>query len=399
MNKISETYRQQVHAELQNILQYWTTKAPDYAFGGFHGKIANDNTIDHHAAKGSVLNSRILWTFSAAYNHKPYSQTLAIAERAFSYIANYFIDKKNGGVYWSVDYKGNALDTKKQVYAIAFAVYAISEYAIATEGSRELSIAIDLYKSIVQHSYDGQKGGYIEALTADWKEATDLRLSAKDWNEKKSMNTHLHVVEAFANLYRIWPNDTLKLQIEELLNIFLDHIIDKQTNHLILFFDEDWNAKRGIVSYGHDIEAAWLLLEAAEIIGNKALITKFKQVSVNIAEAATRGLDADGGLWYESEHGTLIKEKHWWPQAEAMVGFYNAYQITGEQRFLELSYNSWEFTKQHLLDKQNGEWFWGVDAAYAVMDQDKAGLWKCPYHNGRACIELLKRLPETDMNR
>ena len=198
-------------------------------------------------------------------------------------------------------------------------------------------------------------------------------------------------------LYRIWPDEVLKNKIEELIHIFLDHIIDKKSHHLVLFFDEKWNPKSNIISYGHDIEAAWLIQEAAEIIQNKNLIEKIKIHSIQLANAAAEGLDKDGGLWYEYEveEKNLIKEKHSWPQAESMIGFFNAWQLTGDEDFLEKSFGSWKFIQQHILDKKNGEWFWGVKENYSVMNEDKVGPWKCPYHNSRACIELIKRIDNT----
>lgn len=281
---------------------------------------------------------------------------------------------------------------------MAFAVYGLSEYYRASEDKAAKQAAIDLYKIIVDRSYDKINGGYIEALTREWKEIGDLRLSAKDANEKKSMNTHLHVLEGFANLYRIWPDETLKQRIIELVNLFLDHIIDRGTSHLILFFDDQWNAKSNIISYGHDIEAAWLIQEAAEIIQDEALVEEVKKRCVKVAEAAQRGLDSDGGLWYEKDvaKNHLVKEKHWWPQAEAIVGFYNAFQITGNTSFLDNSMNSWNFIKEHILNKNEGEWFWGIKEDNTIMEgEDKVGIWKCPYHNGRACIEILKRIPDS----
>lgn len=400
MNNLLRTYRQEVKHELENILAYWMKYTIDEENGGFYGKIENDNTTHKDAPKGLVLNSRILWTFSSAYNQTNNQVYLTIADRAYNYIINFFIDKDYGGAYWSVDCKGNPDDTKKQIYAIAFAVYGISEYYSASKKEEALYQAIELYKTIVQYSYDTKNGGYIEALTKDWQEITDLRLSAKDSNEKKSMNTHLHILEAFANLYRVWPNNILKQQISDLIYIFLNHIIDDKTNHLILFFDEEWNTKSDIISYGHDIEAAWLVQEAAEVIHDEVLLQKVKDGSVKVAEAAERGLDTDGGLWYEKEvqANHLIKEKHWWPQAEAMVGFYNAFEITKNEAFLQKSLNSWRFIQKHILNKKCGEWYWGVKEDYSVMEgEDKAGLWKCPYHNGRSCIEIIRRISRQEI--
>lgn len=387
-------YKKQLQNELTAILYFWQQHTPDNAFGGFFGRLDNFNKVSKDAPKGSVLNSRILWAFSSSFTLTGKKDYLSMADRAFQYITNYFIDKKNGGVYWTVDCQGRPLNTKKQIYALSFAIYGLSEFYLASKNQLAKEIAIELYRHIVEHSYDKINGGYIEALSEDWKEISDLRLSKKDANEKKSMNTHLHILEGFAALYRIWTDEVLKNRIEELIHIFLDHIIDKNSHHLILFFDEKWKPKSNIISYGHDIEAAWLIQEAAEIILDKDLIDKIKIKSLQLANAASEGLDKDGGLWYEykTEEKNLIKEKHSWPQAESMIGFFNAWQLSRDKNFLEKSLRSWKFVQEHILDKKNGEWFWGVKENYLLMNEDKVGLWKCPYHNSRACIELIKRI-------
>jgi mannobiose 2-epimerase len=394
MKEILEKYKTDLENELLQILGFWQENTIDKANGGFYGKINNDNKIFVEAPKGSVLNSRILWSFSASFNLTKNPEYLQTAEIAFTYVRDHFIDKEFGGIYWTVDYKGNPLDTKKQIYALAFAVYGLSEFYISSKNEEAKKLAIDLYHKIIEHSYDNENGGYIEALTRDWKEINDLRLSKKDANEKKSMNTHLHILEAFTNLYRIWTNENLEERITELVFIFLKHIIDPKTHHLILFFDEKWNKRSSIISYGHDIEAAWLIEAAAAEIKNASLLQQIKKASVKLATATTDGLDPDGGLWYEYDINKdgLVKEKHWWPQAEAMVGFFNAWQITGDETFLEQSLKSWQFVQDHLRDQKNGEWFWGITENNSVMDGDKAGTWKCPYHNSRACIELIKRI-------
>jgi mannobiose 2-epimerase len=387
-------YKNELTGELYNILQYWIDHAIDEEYGGFYGKIDNENNVDNKAAKGSVLNARILWTFAAAYNFTKEKKYLDVAARAFDYITTYFVDKANGGVYWTVDNTGQPLDTKKQIYALSFGLYAVSEYYRASHLPEAKKMANDLYDAIEKYSYDTVKGGYFEAFTKDWKPIADLRLSEKDANEKKTMNTHLHVLEAYTNFYLIGEDAGVKQSIQRLLNVFDKHIINPQNHHLELFFDENWNKKGKVISYGHDIEAGWLLQEAAEAIHDEEWIGKMKTNAVKMADAAAEGLDKDGGLWYETESSHLIKEKHWWPQAEAMVGFFNAAQVSGDEKYIQRSINSWQFTKQFILDAKNGEWFWGVKEDYSIMpNEEKAGLWKCPYHNGRACLELLRRLP------
>jgi len=395
MNEVLRTYRKEMQQELENILEYWMNFAIDTQNGGFVGKVDHDNKIHAEAPKGSVLNCRILWTFSAAYQLTKKEQYLKVAERAFYYLTEYLIDKVYGGIYWTVTHKGQPLDTKKQIYALSFAVYGLSEFYHVSKNEKALELAKDIYGAIVKYSYDEKNGGYIEALTRQWKEINDLRLSAKDANEKKSMNTHLHVLEAFVNLYRVSPNELLKAQVKELIQVFADHIISKQSNHLVLFFDDEWNQRSNIVSYGHDIEAAWLIQEAVETTKDQPLWNVIKHRLLALVQAAAEGLDGDGGLWYEYDpsQNHLIKQKHSWPQAEAMIGFFNAWQNTSDEKYLNQSLKSWEFVKKHIHDKDGGEWYWGVYEDYSPMKkEDKVGVWKCPYHNSRACIEIINRI-------
>lgn len=385
----------ELKAELKNILDYWMTYTRDHENGGFYGQVTEDNQVIPDAPKGSVLNARILWSFAAAYNLSRDERYLETAGLAYHYISRHFVDNNYGGVYWNVDAQGNPLNTKKQIYAIAFTIYAFSEYFMASGHEVARDHAIDLYNDLIKYSLDNERGGYIEAFSQEWEPIADLRLSDKDANEKKTMNTHLHVLEAFTNLYRIWPDEGLKVRIIGLLRDFTTHIIDPETSHLRLFFDEDWRSSSPLISYGHDIEASWLLLEAAEVLADEDLIVEFKALALKMAKAAATGLDPDGSLWYEcnplAKH--IIKEKHWWVQAEAMTGFYNAWQISNDPVFLQHFRGVWEFVKSHIIDYKNGEWFWGVlENGNLMPGQEKAGLWKCPYHNSRACIELIRRM-------
>lgn len=395
MKELLETYRHEMEEELSAILSFWLTHTIDQQHGGYVGRIDHQGKIYADAPKGSVLNSRILWTFSAAYRHTKNNLYLEAAKRACHYLLHHFIDKEYGGVYWTVDAKGEPLDTKKQIYALSFAVYGLTEFYRATGDAEALKAAQGLYSDIITHSHDREQGGYIEALSREWQELGDLRLSAKDANERKSMNTHLHVLEAFANLYRVAPNQQLKGELTELVRLFLDHIIDPNDAHLVLFFDDNWQRRSGIVSYGHDIEAAWLVQEAAELLDDKALLEEVKEASLRLANAAAEGLDEDGGLWYEydTEKDHWIRQKHSWPQAEAMVGFLNAAGISGDEKYIEQSWRSWKFVQAHIRDEKGGEWFWGIEADGSPMTaEDKAGIWKCPYHNSRACLEVIHRI-------
>ncbi|MBL7698789.1 MAG: AGE family epimerase/isomerase [Chitinophagaceae bacterium] len=384
----------EVETELGKILNFWITCSIDSRNGGFFGRIDEDNKVYSRAPKGSVLNARILWSFSAAGHLTKNPLYADIATRAYDYIIKYFIDNDYGGVYWTVNVGGEPLETKKQIYASAFAIYALSEYYRCSQNNAAKEHAINLYKTLMRHSHDSERSGFFEAFTREWQELGDQRLSAKDANEKKTTNTNLHVLEAFCNLFSIWPDEQLKEVIVELLSIFVSRIIDPHSGHLRLFFDPYWNHKPDVISYGHDIEASWLLQACAEIINDQKLVHTFRKKGISLADAAMRGLDSDGGLWYEFDlaKNAMVHEKHWWPQAEALVGFFNAWQVTSDTRYLDACINTWKFICSYLLNP-SGEWYWGVlPGGTPMKGEDKVGIWKCPYHNSRACMELLKRL-------
>jgi len=384
----------ELSVELDSILKYWSEHTLDNENGGFTGQIDfNDNLIPT-TEKGSVLNARILWSFSASYQVTKNEEHKKLATRAFEFLSKYFYDPEFGGLFWSINVDKTPKDTKNQIYTLAFAIYGLSEYYVISKDEKALEIAINLYLQIERHSYDSINGGYLEAFTREWKPIADLRLSEKDANEKKTMNTHLHIVEAYANLFKVCKDKKLQNTIIELLQTIEKHFINSETGHLRLFFNEEWIEKPDVISYGHDIEAAWLLLQCAEISGDENLITNYKKHAIKMAEVTKEGLDDDGGLWYELDpkNNELIAEKHWWVQAEALIGFYNAYQLTRNEIYLDIVLKNWDFIKNNILDTKNGEWFWGVYRDYSLIEKDKAGFWKCPYHNSRACMELINRI-------
>lgn len=395
MKEMLIAYRQEMEQELQELLQYWAKYAIDERGGGFVGQVDMADNVIPDAPKGVVLNARILWSFAAAYGHTKNETHLAHADRALQYILEYFLDKEHGGAYWMVDHTGLPLDRKKQVYAIAFVIYALSEYHRISPNESVKDAALKLYELLLVHAYDKTHGGFIEALSADWQPIADRRLSDKDANTPKSMNTMLHVLEGFTNLYRIWPDEGLRDSIRGLLKDFDMHIINEKSHHLNLFFQNDWKVQGHEISFGHDVEASWLLHEAAEVIGDPELIQRTRILAVSMARAAARGLDSDGGLLYEfdTNYRKWVHEKHWWPQAEGMVGFLNAFQLTGDSVFLRQSLGCWNFVKER-LKAPSGEWYWGITTDGSLIEKDKAGQWKCPYHNSRACLEVIRRVNE-----
>jgi len=391
-----EAFEQRVRDELYgNILPFWLTRAVDDEHGGFIGQMSNDLRVDKTAHKGLILNARLLWTFAGLHRFEPNAKYLDLARRAYGYLDKYFWDNRFGGAFWCVDHRGRLVDDKKKIYGQAFYVYALSEYHLATQDAAALDRARVLFQLIEQHSHDSTHGGYFETCNRDWSIAEDARLSDKDMNEKKSMNNHLHILEGYTNLCRVRRDPKVETALADLIDVFDRHILDSGKAHFGHFFNESWQPKSETYTFGHDIEGSWLLCEAADVLGRPERSRAVTETALRMAEAVRRqGLDDDGGLFYEGREGNIIDtNKEWWPQAEAVVGFLNAYQLSGRQRFFEAAWNCWQFIERSIVDHTHGEWFWRVDR-HGTPDQKepKVSQWKSPYHNTRACLETIQRL-------
>ena len=387
----TQLFRQSFSDELtQNILPFWLDRMPDPS-GGWYGRIDGDGRLVPDAPKGAILNARILWTFSSAFRLIGRPEYRAAAERAFLEIRDRFFDPEQGGVFWSLDAAGRPLDTKKQFYAIAFAIYGLAEYYRATGVGEALDLAVRLYRDIEAHSFDGD--GYLEACTRDWAPIEDMRLSEKDRNDAKTMNTHLHILEGYTCLYRVWKDDGLRTQLAGLVEIFLDRIV-RPDGHLGLFFDTAWNSQSEMVSYGHDIEASWLLEEAADLLEDAELGARTSAACRRIAAASLEGWKAGTGMIYEMDPVTAHTDadRHWWVQAETVVGCWNRFQRDGDAAWARRAADTWDFIRREIVCP-DGEWYWSLraDGTHNTVD-DRAGFWKCPYHNSRMCLELLERI-------
>lgn len=384
--------------ECFNILSFWSKNTVDDTNGGFIGSIDLNMTKHPEGEKGAVLNARILWAYSAAYRVFKNPEHLTMARRAYAYVTQYFIDKEYGGVYWMLNADGSPANTRKQIYAIAFTIYALAEYYRISQKQEALDLAVKLFEDVEKHSFDPELNGYFEAYSREWVLLEDLRLSEKDKNDPKTMNTHLHILEAYTNLYRVYKDEKLRKALKNLIDVTTEKIINKDKGYFDLFFAADWTHRSTNNSYGHDIEGSWLLWEAAEVLGDTATMDYCKPICIKMAQQALRdGVDADGGIMSEGTDGVVEdSDKHWWPQAEAIVGFMNAYQLTNDEKFLEASLKSWDFVKKYIIDHQNGEWYWRVtkDDHKVYTEEQKTGPWKCPYHNSRACMEIAERFAE-----
>jgi mannobiose 2-epimerase len=388
--------RQQLEEELTgNILPFWMTHVVDKVHGGFYGAVTNDLRVHNEVPRSAILCARILWTYATAYWRLGGAQYLSMARWAYDYLTRVFWDQEYGGLYWQVDYKGNPVFDRKHHYAQAFAIYGLTEYYRATQEPQSLVLAQTLFHLLEEHAYEAVYQGYIEGSSRKWETLVDMRLSDRDLNCRKSMNTMLHILEAYTNLLQVWDDAHLKAQHRALLETFQQHIIDHQTGHFKLFFDDQWHSLSENVSFGHDIEGSWLLWAAAKAQGDSALLAQVRESAINIAAAVYReGIDDDGSLFYEgSPQGFVDTSKAWWTQAEAVVGFYNAYQLSGQVHFAQAAYRCWTYIQAKMVDRRHGEWFKHLHRDGTPDNaRYKAGPWDCPYHHSRACFEMLVRL-------
>ena len=377
-------------------LPFWCGPALDRENGGWMAWLSNDLKPDRSQPKGLIVNSRIVWAFSAAHRVRPQPVYREMAERAFEFVMNKFWDAQHGGAFWRLSDTGKVIDDSKKIYGHAFYIYALAEFHRAFGSHAALARAKELFELIELHAHDAKFGGYVEVCRRDWSEAgADARLSDKDMNEKKSMNNHLHVLEAYTNLHRVWLDARVAARLRELIEIFLTRILDARTKHLHHFFDEQWNVRSNTYTFGHDIEASWLLCEAVEELHDATLSQRIQPVAVQMAETVfNEALGADGGVCYEGKVGAIVDAgRECWPQAEALVGFLNAFEISGDQKLLAAALRVWNFIQQHLIDRVHGEWFWRI-APDGRPDQKlpKVSEWKGPYHATRACLETMRRL-------
>lgn len=389
METRTDKFLQEVRENLTScILPYWLRlKDPR---GGFYGEVAADGTILYDAPRGVILNARIIWSFAAAYQALPDTAYLVAAVHARDYFLEHFCDHKYGGVYWSVDAAGERLDTKKQLYSQGFAIYALSELYKATGDDEVLKNAINLYKVVETYFADKENGGYIEALARDFSPLEDMSLSAHDINADKTMNSHLHVLEAYANLYQVWPDEELKAAVEKLLDIIGTKVM-ASGGHLQLYFRKDWSVMPGGVSYGHDIETSWLALECAMALKDIDVVNRVRPWALAMGKAGNEGLFPDGSMRYEKFlDGKYDDSRQWWVQAETVVGNLWLWKYHSDPQGAERALSAWSYIRENLVDSKDGEWWWAVLPDGKVdLSQPKVGFWKCPYHNTRMCLQVL----------
>lgn len=393
-------------AELtENILPFWTEHAFDED-GWLRGAVLDDLTIDDTRPRHAVIAARILWTFAIATRDLPdlREDLEPTALHAIDLLLGAFWDDTDGGVYWALNPDGSVAADRKQVYAQAFAIYGLAQWFEVSGDERARGAAWSMFELLETHARDRVEGGYLEALSRSWGALADTALSDKDLSVPKSMNTNLHVLEAYTTLLRVTGEERVREALHELLEVSLEHIVALAPfAHCELFFDLEWRSHVDTVSYGHDIEASWLLWDAWEALAaagtrDAAHEERTRDVALLLADAVREhGQDPDGGVVYEgTPAGVVNAQKHWWPQAEGVVGWLNAFQIAGRAEDRAAALAAWEFIEAKVVDREHGEWFAELErdgsVRVGVEGDVKIGPWKCPYHNARACLEVMRRV-------
>lgn len=383
--------KEQARAMLEErLIPFWSALRDD-AFGGFYGYMGFDLDLDKKAEKGCILNSRILWFFSRCAQQLGREDCLKNAEHAYRFFMDHCLDWEKGGVYWSLNYDGTVLDDGKHTYAQSFAIYGLSAYYEATGDKTALDAARSLFQVIESRCRD--EGGYLEAFTRDFRPASNEKLSENGIMAQRTMNTLLHVFEGYAGLYQAAHDPEVGRAMERILDIYLHKIYDPALCRQKVFFDLDYNSLIDLHSYGHDIESSWLMDWGTALLGKPELTAKVSQVDRELAETIYGRAYRDHSVLNECERGVDDTRRVWWVQAESVLGFLNAWEKTGEERFRQAAVDVWRYINEVITDRRpGGEWFWRVDEN-GLPDRDKPIVepWKCPYHNGRMCLEILRR--------
>jgi mannobiose 2-epimerase len=386
---IASLYKETKDELLNHIMPFWN-KLKD-PLGGFYGYMDYDLTVDKKAVKGVILNSRILWFYSNVYLTCKNEEALAYAKHAYDFLKDYCVDKEMGGVYWSLNYDGKPFDDMKHTYNIAFAIYGLSSFYDATKDEEALRLACELFEVIETKCRD--EYGYTEAFDREWNLIDNEQLSEDGYHADKTMNTLLHIIEAYTELYRVDKNERVREKLKEAVLTCKNKVYNADTKILGVFFDTKMNSIADIYSYGHDIEASWLIDRACEVLADDKLTKEIAPMTAEIVDMVLKTAYDKGAMNNQYCRGNIDKNRVWWVQAESVVGFLNAYEKTRNEEYLQVAINIWNYIKKYLIDKREGsEWFWLLDYSNnPVVGKPIVEPWKCPYHNGRMCMEVIKR--------
>lgn len=373
------------------ILPFWS-KLKDDVNGGFYGYMDYNLEVDKKAVKGCILNSRILWFYSNAYLTLKDESLLAYAKHAFEFMKNHCLDKENGGIFWSLNCDGSVFDDTKHTYNQAFAIYALCSYYDASKEEEALNMAFVLVDLIESKCTDSV--GYLEAFNRKFEPVDNDKLSENGVIAHKTMNTLLHVLEAYTECYRVSKNQRVKERLYFMLDTIIGKIYNPQLHRQEVFFDENYNSILDLHSYGHDIETAWLVDRTCELLADENYTNKLLAITKDLTKQIYEVAYQDHSLLNECDRGEVNSSRIWWVQAEAVVGFINGYEKDKDQvRYLDAARDIFDFILTKVVDKRAAsEWYWEVDKdGKPFSEKPIVEPWKCPYHNGRMCFELIKR--------
>lgn len=378
------------------ILPFWS-RLRDDEFGGFYGYMDYELQLDPKAEKGCILNSRILWFFSEAAALLKDEQAARQADHAFRFLMDHCVDRINGGIYWSLHYDGTPADTTKHTYNQAFAIYALSAYYRLTGNEQALALANELFRIIETRCTDDE--GYLEAFTVDWKPESNEKLSENGVMADKTMNTLLHVFEGYAGLYQASPSSPVEQALRRILKIYAEKIYDPKLRRQTVFFDAHYNSLLDLHSYGHDIESSWLIDWGCGLLGDEQLSRSIGAINSVLADEILHTAYRDHSVCNEAENGKVDTTRVWWVQAEAILGFVNAWKKEPQRtEYRDAAADIWHYIETVMVDKRpSSEWFWSVDAEGNPHHKPIVEPWKCPYHNGRMCMELIRRNPDVQV--
>ncbi|MGN0426991.1 MAG: AGE family epimerase/isomerase [Agathobacter sp.] len=374
------------------LIPFWKNLR-DEEYGGYFGYLSYDLVLDKKAEKGCILNSRILWFFSNAYMALGDESLLDEAKHAYTFMAEHCLDGEYGGIYWSMNFDGTPADTTKHTYNQAFAIYALSSYYDASKDVSARDRAMDLFRLIEEKCTDEQ--GYLEAFTRTFTPESNEKLSENGVMAEKTMNTLLHVFEAYTELYRVTKDTDVKKRLMWMMDVFAEKVYNPKKKRQEVFFDKDYHSLIDLHSYGHDIETAWLMDRGVEILQEKTYEEKMAPITRTLTRQIYETAFDGHSVANECEKGIVNEKRIWWVQAEAIVGFLNGYEKDPtKEKYLRAAESIWEFVKAHLIDPRSGsEWFWYVDKDGKPAEGEPiVEPWKCPYHNGRMCLEVMRRL-------
>lgn len=412
-NRMTCVRKQILNHMVNEWLPFWESRGCDKEFGGFLTSYDRQGNPTGDGMKYIVSQARMIWGHSALYDYFPErKELLETAKQGVDFVIKHFWDSEFGGWIWTTDRKGNPINRCKVVYGASFMIYALSQYGLSSGDNRGQEYAIRTFDLLQKYAADAANGGYYENLEADWSISEDGYAAG----DRKSLDIHMHLMEAFTTLYKLTCQEIHHRRLNEVINVILNYMVNMKSgcgwNQFDLAFHpipaiairHTWNDDRGgsrqfldsqqTTSYGHNMELSWLLNRAAQVLGD--VPDRFHKITRLLCEHTLKyGIDYEnGGIYRDGLHEgpAVVLDKEWWQNCEVLVGFLDAFQITGNERCWEAFENCWEFANDRMINHAVGEWMQLLSRTGDVIIGDMGNPWEVIYHTGRTLLECLGRL-------